>query len=834
MGKAEPLLPDMGQSDVAAIAMSEAINDRSFSAYPKSKVAYSKYASLGRLRDWSRKAIMGLLMLTCLETPLWCRGHKWKFHKPHEVCAIEGVPESEIQLSGMIMLPIYWGLAFEYICLAVIAMRIIREAQVNRCFLQEGGGVRYVNSGEQARDRFMLFLAVGDAAFYTAYPDRTVFRLAPFVRFGLAVSIPFIEQILYIFLRVTNAIVQVGLFQLTTIVIFAWIAASLFDDMGKKEDMYGNPLNMGFESFSNSLYASFETMTTANLLDVMVPSYTTNRLFILLWLPFTFLSTCIFANVILSSVYNEYSDAYTQALEKRVKHKNAGVAACFDLAKEQHVSEAGSEDVVKMRGFEKLVGSLKALMGSNISLDQKILHILFQALDDDGNEMLTKKEFFELSDVLQYKFKVTKRDSMFRTCSRCCKGSCVDRFLRCLMDNRSDGPDLGYDDRFEGSCFDVFMNMVLVSNTVWIVVQSYYDLSNLETPPYFERVDLFFCFFYLLEVGMKLLYWSFAEYWTSTDNRFDFVTTFVLAAAASLYIFPAIHVDRETLRYLNMLRIVRILKALSNNSYFRRICYVIKLMITSCQQVLAMNFLIVYLFAALGMQMFGGRLYESNPALKGQDYFDSHLQAWNFNDMGSGICTMFYFMLCGWIGEVASVVTALEAPYTPFWVGAHTFMFSFYVVGPLLAWNVFAAFSIDVYCKLDSMMNDGDMDAKDEVSQNLKKMQAKYAEEGYALHIWKSAEVVKAKLLREMYGLDGGDDAGGDADAAKEGGDDAAAGKGSGDSDAVTALRRQLADSERARLKAEDAYAQVLKQLHSSLDWMSNTMDGLATKAPPS
>eukprot|EP00971_Amphidinium_carterae_P312269 6206687-Amphidinium_carterae.1 len=126
-------------------------------------------------------------------------------------------------------------------------------------------------------------------------------------------------------------------------------------------------------------------------------------------------------------------------------------------------------------------------------------------------------------------------------------------------------------------------------------------------------------------------------------------------------------------------------------------------MLLACVDVLLINVLVIYLWSALGTQLFGGMLYDSNPLLKGSDYLDSHFQVFNFNDMGMSFLTLFYFVLTGWVDQVATALIALS-PFGSFnWLLTYGYLISFYILGFMLAFNVWTAFSIDVFCGLQDL-----------------------------------------------------------------------------------------------------------------------------------
>jgi len=425
--------------------------------------------------------------------------------------------------------------------------------------------------------------------------------------------------------------------------------------------------------------------------------------------------------------------------------------------------------IVRYSAFLKIVELLRTFGGYS-SFDDKVVHVIFEALDDDGNGVLTSTEFVDMCDVLQHKFAITKRDSCIFAKTA---GSSFHGFLKECMENGTDGPDFGYGCRFMDSPFDVFMNCVLASNVVWIILQSIYDLNDIPEADWFSYLDTFFCLVYLLEVTMKLCRWSWEEYWKYIDNRFDFVTTLILVGAALVVLFS--NISRTVLRNVNMLRLVRLLKALNNIPAYQRTFMVISRMISTCLDVLLMNFLIIYLWSALGVQLFGGQLVEDNPRLagKGLDYFDSHFEVYNFNDMPSGMVTLFFFMITNWVDQIATVCMALAPEFSPFWFVTCAFLLSFYVLSPLLAFNVFTAFSIDVYCKLQEFADKEEQGEKSEIEKNIEKIKIQLAEQGFCLHCEESAEMSRARVYREMFQDDDAHSsgAGGESGEGAEGGE---------------------------------------------------------------
>jgi len=749
---------EVSNVQLATMALHEALLCRSFEEFPKHPAAWQSYISYHKLLGWSHYAVLGLLILTLFEVPLWCRSDKedyWTWKSPHEQCGgPTNNPDTEIILSGIPFLPIGYGLIIEYLLLGVIFVRVTLLAKLHTYFRGVGGA--YKPDAELILDYVMILVGFCDA-FATSFFPAPWIRIAPFVRFGLAVTIPWVGAVITSFVQVTRSIVTVGIFQIGTVILFAWIAAMIFDDLDGV-DMYGMPINQGFENFGNALYSMFAVQTTAVLPDAMVPSYHHNRIFLLFWMPFFLLAVCIFAQVILATVYGEYQNQVQERMKVEHQSRAKGINAAFNYLKDPETKSKNGEEqeVVQYEAFAEVVQVMASFQKSATKMGDDMVRICFDALDDDKSSALSSAEFYDMCDMFQTSFKVTKRDSAVK---ESLDGTSAGRILNWLMTNGQNGddpdmgvnPPVGIEPTFPGSPFDYVMNTVLGVNVLWLIVESIYDLNDLEEPAGFASLDLVFSFVYMGEVVMKLCWWSWEEYWMNSDNTFDFITSVILGVAGTgTLIFDA---PRDMLRYLNLLRVIRLLKALNNIPEYERITKIITRMIKTCGDVLIMNFLVIYLWTAVGQQLFGGKLIKGNPALADNDdldFFDSHFQIYNFNDMLLGMITMFFVTITQWIDQITIVCMALYDHYTVGWFATCAFWLSFFVASPLIAFNVFTAFSIDIFLKLEEMSSPENQKLGD-IAQNLGGLQKDMAAKGSILHIQESSNLRRERVYKAMF-----------------------------------------------------------------------------------
>lgn len=771
---------DKGQDELsndmqAAWALHEAMCGNYFEELPVHTAAWAAFRKYISSERWAWFAIWTLIGVSMFETPLWCNSTgRWSLVAGGSVerCTIEGgMQAQDIILSGTRYLPPMVGICIESLCYLVVLLKVAREHFLDNYFFHLGdikGKVSYNSDVLRKCEGLLAVIGLADAAYFVLN-EGALFRTAPYVRFLLAVLTPSVRRVARSFLGVVKATSKIAMFLLGTILLFAWVMAMIMDDF-EETTRHGVPVNLGYENFGNAIYTTFVCVTTANLPAAMTPTYMHNRKFVFLWIPFFAITICIFMQVILAMVYSEYTDQTKSTVQIHFKNRLKGIRHAFKLVG----VERNKELCVSFDQFVGLVNLMRVF--GRVQVDEQLLHIVFRALDDDGNSVLMEGEFRDMIDVLQYNYTLTTRDSIFmRKCPKVLKG------LKKLCTNKSvykapgeegdEDHDVGYGDRFDGSKFDYFMDGVLILNVLWVIFESYYDLNDMTEAPYFAHIDLFFSFVYLLDVFVKLLIWSWQEYWFFTDNRFDFATTLILAGGGVAYLLPFVHVTHDTLKFIQMLRLLRLLKALNEIPAFKVTVATISRMVTSCGDVAMMLFLVFYLWSAIGVQCFGGELYDENTRFVNKTwvhqtvadgaaaagYFESGYQSLNFNDMLTGFVTCFNWMLAGYIQPVCDILMGLYEPWSPAWFAACAYCLGFYIACVLLAFNVFTAFSIDVYCFLEKAASQKDPEPS-EVEKNLQKIRADLADKGQCLHVASSSELDKSRVYRSLFAADGGDD----------------------------------------------------------------------------
>lgn len=187
-----------------------------------------------------------MLILTIFETPPWCDtsdGFTWK--SGDERCRIEGVQQSNVLLSNVAYIPPAWGLIFEFVILFVIARKLLLERMLQVRYFQPIGVVYH----SMPVIRFGLVMCLWKAADMLVYGFfRPQFRTSFIARTGFLVMLPSVRRLGHCVMSVIGEFVSIAVIYVGTVVFFAWIFVTIFDDID--EMVNGKPVNHGLDSFT--------------------------------------------------------------------------------------------------------------------------------------------------------------------------------------------------------------------------------------------------------------------------------------------------------------------------------------------------------------------------------------------------------------------------------------------------------------------------------------------------------------------------------------------------------------------------------------------------------
>eukprot|EP00928_Gymnodinium_smaydae_P005379 TRINITY_DN11836_c0_g1_i4.p1 TRINITY_DN11836_c0_g1~~TRINITY_DN11836_c0_g1_i4.p1 ORF type:complete len:1079 (-),score=298.47 TRINITY_DN11836_c0_g1_i4:86-3322(-) len=688
---------------LAAWQLEDAIAGRAPAAYPTFEGARELHfasARAGKVFGW---ALFGMVVLTYLETPSWCdTSSNLFFWSDANRCSISGVHQAEILLSGLPQLPPGLGVLIEALLVMAIGRKFLADWRLQKRGF-EPIGVSYVSLRVSAVGLALVGLELVDMVLFMAFQPG--FRLAFLSRAGYLCLLPSSRRLGSCISAVIGEFTSIAIFFLGTIVLIAWVVAMMFD--GVEGEIFGDPINKGIDSFGSALYTLFTTGVANNFAQYFVPSYTAFRASGLLWMFFLVAVELLLLNLVLDTLVGAYQRYQDDIDESVTDLKLQGIFNAFMMLRDA----TGQKSDISEENFRDFVAEFSRSPAMRPITDEEA-GIIFRAVDADGSGKVDKREFFDLCGVVAYEFWAVRRHS------------CLEA-IDCFWNSRRFSSFRAYVD---SGRFNVFMNYVLLVNLLLICVESYYDLEGKDEPALMEHLELIFSFIYLFEVLGNLAVMSWGEYWSSFSNKFDFSTTMLLLIS-SLYsemvISSAGQDVKRTMNILRMLRLLRVLKQLKRLKTVQSMVATVVALVKASRDIVTLLGVVVFFYSQLGVQLWGGLLYESNPDLEdGAAYRDNHLYALNFNDVASASGVWIVMLLCEFVADYPDAIAMVSS------IPVSWFLFvTFYVVGVAIVFELVKAFTIDAFLDLRSRWGEEEKELR-----SLAAIREEFEKNGKCLH----------------------------------------------------------------------------------------------------
>lgn len=269
------------------------------------------------------------------------------------------------------------------------------------------------------------------------------------------------------------------------------------------------------------------------------------------------------------------------------------------------------------------------------------------------------------------------------------------RFQRFLKFIKSDESEMAVD-------VILTLNAVVVAIQSWpllignnIAVNDEYLDGTIDTG--WELVEAIFTLIYCLEAFLKIVALGWRSYIEKAKNVFDFVIT-IFAFLASAYVYyPNEFNDSRLIRYIVMARVLRLARVIISMKRFRLIGVIWYEIAPYAASVLCLLFFIMYAFAALGVELYGGMVTRdpSNPLaflILDTDFSDNEYWANNFNDVVSAFNVLFNLLV---INNWTNCEIGFEAVTQHRWV--RYYFFAFHFAGVILVNNLVVAFFINSF-----------------------------------------------------------------------------------------------------------------------------------------
>lgn len=695
----------------AAWLLEDAMHDRLVETYPEEPEARHFHFEVLDAERWYMRALIGITILSIFEVPPWCDAGLTDMF-PHEKCKMspDGHP---VYLSGLPYIPICFGLAIEVVLIMVLLRKFILQYKMEQNYFRPIEAV-YRDPALISFGMKMCLIAFADIALCVCFNPG--FRLAFVARSGLLGLLPPVQRLGKCVINVVGELASVVGFLVGTIIFFAWVAVTIFDDLDGVNNA-GQKINSGLDRIGTSIYTMFVAGTTDDFVDCFLPTFIAYRQVGLLWLVFLVVVQILLLNLVLDTLVVAYMQYAETTEDESCGEQVRGIVRAFKVLS----AATGEADQVNRGGFLKFCAALNE-SPSMRGLTPHTADIIFRAMDTDKSGTMSEDEFCDICGVFQYEFWVTRRDSKLKDWAPALWNSPSWQWFRQQVWNEN---------------FNYFMNCILMLNFGLVIVESVYDLHNWPEPKTLSHLDMVFSLAYVGEVGGKLGVWSFEEYWSDTPNKFDFWTTWLLLGTQLF--------QGDLARYANLLRLLRLLRVLKQLKSVKSVQFMsatVQKLVIASKDILLLLAVCVFFFTLLGVQCFGGLLYDGSEALADSDYMVKRWSIFNFNDTAMSFSLWVVCLLCEYVPDFAEAV-ALTSKIPGSWL----IFLVFYIMVVAIIFELVKAFTIEVFMVLHEKKNK-EVQPDFEGIEDVEKM---FEEQGESLHYRSIGDTLRREKILAVY-----------------------------------------------------------------------------------
>ena len=631
--------------------------------HPRRGKAYVKAHRLSQTLYMAFKAaVWALLLLSFFEQPVWMFSHV----NPERALSRDDLyPRFGLPiLSRKLSLPLEW-----FLLLLISGWCGLRAYALGpRAYLRNRRSAVFVTA---------LGLALVDTAVTSICLIRGVrmYRVCSYLRLTMLVlEMPDIVRQLKLVVRALPGLTGVTIAYIVFLMVSAFFSLLLFT---------GEQRAAVFPNFFEALFNLLILLTTSNFPDVMMPAYTAHRSAFFFFFAFLLIGYFFLTNLILAVVCKGHQDQREadQAAEEASEKEN--LSRAFALLDSTGAGEV--QRPVMKELFDELSANKVAVMSEEREA------LLWESLDEDMSGTVDEAEFSTVCLLLRVRFsRVSTSTLLLRTFpslghSRCYGG--VEAFVT-------------------GKVLDVIIDLVLVANAIVVAVEITLGEGGIRASDagssdaathWFDGLDICFTCIFFVEFAVKLLVFGWSRYSASLKNCLDGVVTITSIVTMVVVLIPNNGMDDPVaLRRVMALRVLRLLRTLVHVPFLPPIVGTFMRMLRPAGTLLSLMMTVMYFFATLGVQLFGGLVNKDDERreyalLKEVGFGQAGYWPNNFNDIVSGIVVCFeLIMVNNWmvIAEGFAVVASK-------W--SRLFFVSFYVVGVLISLNIVTAFALDAF-----------------------------------------------------------------------------------------------------------------------------------------
>ncbi|CAK0808833.1 unnamed protein product [Prorocentrum cordatum] len=600
----------------------------------------------------------------------------------------------------------------------------------------------------------MVALELADCIVFVLFRPR--FRIAFVARTGLFCMMPQLLSLFRCIFKILGEVVTIMAFYVGSLLLFSWIAVELFASAeGEVQGWSGEKtplINVGLDTFGNSFNTLFVAGSTADFVFVLLPTYTAFRASGILWGLFLVFVKFLLLNLVLDTLVSAYKD-FTEALgEELIDQKKNGVKGAYTtLAKairdegvskreldETQIPEDVFIDLIHQLGRSPMMRTLKDAEAE----------VVFKAVDKDNSKLIDKLEFEKIALVLEYDFWITPMKSpLAQYIENHYMGAWppawagAPRWVRVFLWFRR---------HYKDGNFNWFMNYVLLVNLTLVVCESIYEYNGWDEPGYMENLELTFSLVYVVEVALHLVVISWDEYISFRSNQFDFFVTWLLLCS-SIFDETSSGFGGDPKRYINILRCLRLLRVVKQVLKIKEVQTMVEAVstiVTASKEILSLLCVFILFYSALGVQMWGGLLYEGNKRLEETEYDEKDWYVLNFQDVPMAAGVWVVSLISEYIQDFPDALRRVSG-----WpVLSKSIFISFYILSVCIIFELVKAFTVEVFIRLKAKQKLAMQNGQSEKNVALKEVKDEFGKQGQILHFRLPGDPMVQEKMEEILG----------------------------------------------------------------------------------
>ncbi|KAL2650542.1 hypothetical protein R1flu_018670 [Riccia fluitans] len=619
------------------------------------KRSTSLYFTYIRLDPFWNLTLAALILLSFFEVPLWCSG---SFPNP---CG----SREKYYLGSLPYLTREESLVFEIVIFIILVVYTFYP------ILFMGKKLFWRDSLNSVKVVLLLLLAVDTLVdlFYvtpTGPISSLPVRVAPYVRVILvAVNLSQVRDSVKTIFQVLPDFIDVAALLSLFILFSSWLGYILFEDTVQGKEV--------FTSYMLTLYGMTILFTTENNPDLWLPAYKQAPISSVFFILYILIGVYFMTNLVLAVIYDSFKGQLAEHFMQEEQRKDELLKITFNLLDQD---ERGYLDVKQCSALFRELNNYRTLP----NIEEEDMEAVFYALDDSGDFKITLEEFTDICQAIALKFDKQEIPQWLEAFPTVYNSSSFQKIRQFVRSNY----------------FEYIILGMLGLNLITVIIETTLDIENDASQQFWQEIELVFGWIYLIELALKVLVYGFSNYWRSGQNRFDFFVTWIIVIGETLTaVLPnglPYFTSTEWIRYLLIARLLRLVRGLMLIERYRVKVVTFVNLIPNLLPYLGINFFLMCIYCTIGMQVFGGLVYEGNSKLEQTSMFENDYMVYNFNDYASGMVTLFNVLVMGnWQVWMETYGTLSKE----WWAVAY--FISFYVLGILLILNLVVAFVLEAF-----------------------------------------------------------------------------------------------------------------------------------------